>query len=68
VTGAIVNYHPGLKADQNLLLASQRALDRRDYLAVAEASAVLLPQVCRADLYALVAAWASPISPAPWCT
>ncbi len=63
--GAIVNYHPGLKADHNLLLASQRPLDRRDYLAVAGASAVLLPQVCRPDLYALVAALNKPHFPRP---
>jgi ribosomal protein S6--L-glutamate ligase len=65
VPGNIVNYHPGLKADQNLLLASQRPLDRRDYLAVAGAAAVLLPQVCRADLYALVAALGKPHFPRP---
>ncbi|CAO0822571.1 ATP-grasp domain-containing protein [Desulfarculales bacterium] len=63
--GAIVNYHPGLKADHNLLLASQRPLDRRDYLAVAKAAAVLLPQICRPDLYALVAALNKPHFPRP---
>lgn len=63
--GAVVNYHPGLKAEANLLLASQRPLGRADYLAVAGASAVLLPQVCRADLYALVAALGKPHFPRP---
>lgn len=63
--GVIVNYHPGLKADHNLLLASRRPLDRRDYLAVARAAAVLLPQVCRPDLYALVASLNKPHFPRP---
>ncbi len=62
---AIVSYHPGLTADQNLLLASQRPLDRRDYLAVAGAAAVLLPQVCRPDLFALVTALGRPHFPRP---
>lgn len=65
MSGAIVNYHPGLKADHNLLLVSQRPLDRRDYLAVAGAAAVLLPQVCRPDLYALVACLDKPHFPRP---
>ncbi|MBI4798616.1 MAG: hypothetical protein HY794_07770 [Desulfarculus sp.] len=65
MSGAIVNYHPGLKAEVNLLLVSRRPLDRRDYLAVAGASAVLLPQVCRPDLHALVASLNKPHFPRP---
>lgn len=62
---AIVNYHPGLLADHNLLLASQRPLGRRDYVAVAGAAAVLLPQVCRPDLYGLVSSLGRPHFPRP---
>ncbi len=61
----IINYHPGLVADRNLLLTSQRPLDRRDYLAMAGAAAVLLPQVCRPDLYGLVSSLGLPHFPRP---
>lgn len=63
--GPVLSYHPGLEADHNLLLASRRPLDRRDYLAVARAGAVLLPQVCPPDLHALVLALAKPHFPRP---
>lgn len=63
--GPIVSYHPGLVADQNLLLVSQRPVDERDRQAVAGASAVLLPQVCRRDLHALVASLGKPHFPRP---
>lgn len=65
MSGVIVNYHPGLRADVNLLLVSRRPLGRADYLAVAGAAAVLLPQVCRPDLYALVASLNKPHFPRP---
>jgi ribosomal protein S6--L-glutamate ligase len=65
VTGPIVSYHPGLVAEENLLLVSQRPLDERDHLAVARAAAVLLPQVCRPDLHALVAGLGKPHFPRP---
>jgi ribosomal protein S6--L-glutamate ligase len=63
--GPIVSYHPGLAAEENLLLVSQRPLDERDREAVARAAAVLLPQVCRPDLYALVAETGKPHFPRP---
>lgn len=53
---AIVSYHTGLEAEANFVLISQRPLERADALALASAEAVLLPQVCRSDLCALVAA------------
>lgn len=61
----IVSYHTGLQAEVNLALISQRPLGRPDALAVAGAAAVLLPQVCRSDLYALVAASGRPHFPRP---
>lgn len=63
--GPILSYHPGLAAGRNLLLTSRRPLDRRDYLAVAGAAAVLLPPVCRPDLFNLVAALGKPHFPRP---
>jgi ribosomal protein S6--L-glutamate ligase len=63
--GPIVSYHPGLVAEENLLLVSQRPLDERDRQAVARAAAVLLPQVCRPDLHALVAGLGKPHFPRP---
>lgn len=64
-TGPIVSYHPGLVAEENLLLVSQRPLDERDRRAVAAAAAVLLPQVCRPDLHALVSGLGKPHFPRP---
>ncbi len=61
----IVSYHPGLEGDINLVLVSQRSLDQRDRRAVREAAAVLLPQICRRDLFALVAASGKPLFPNP---
>jgi ribosomal protein S6--L-glutamate ligase len=65
VAGPIVSYHPGLAAEQNLLLVSQRPLDEGDRQAVAKAAAVLLPQVCRPDLHALVTSLGKPHFPRP---
>jgi ribosomal protein S6--L-glutamate ligase len=61
----IVSYHPGLEADINLLLVSQRPLERRDRQAMLAAGAVLLPQVCRRDLFALASASGRPLFPNP---
>jgi len=61
----IVSYHPGLEADVNLVLVSQRPLERRDRRAVLAAGAVLLPQVCRRDLFALASAGGRPLFPNP---
>ncbi|MCF8034833.1 MAG: hypothetical protein K9K66_16655 [Desulfarculaceae bacterium] len=61
----IVSYHPGLNADINLVLISQRPLDRRDREVVRSAAAVLLPQVCRRDLFALASASGRPLFPNP---
>ncbi|MFH1060952.1 MAG: hypothetical protein V1797_19995, partial [Pseudomonadota bacterium] len=63
--GPVLSYHPGLAAQRNLLLVSQRPLDRRDFMAVAGAAAVLLPAVCRPDLFLLVASLGKPHFPRP---
>jgi len=63
--GAILSYHTGLQAEVNLALISQRPLTQADAQAVAAAAAVLLPLVCRPDLYALVAACGRPHFPRP---
>ena len=52
--GHILSYHPGIVAQENLLLVSQRALGPADRRAVEGAAAVILPQACRADLWWLV--------------
>ncbi|MEW5911791.1 MAG: hypothetical protein AB1814_04500 [Thermodesulfobacteriota bacterium] len=63
--GTILSYHTGLQAEVNLALISQRALTAADAQAVAQAAAVLLPQVCRPDLYGLVQAHGRPHFPRP---
>ncbi len=65
MTGAIVSYHPGLAAEVNMLLVSQRPLDTGDRAALAGAAAVLLPQVCRPDLHDLVRSLGKPHFPRP---
>ncbi len=62
---SIVSYNPGLVAQRNLLLVSQRPLGREDHEALANASAVILPQACRRDLYCLVAGLGLPHFPRP---
>ncbi len=54
MNGPIVSYHPVVTAERNLMLTSQRPLDQRDQKALTGAAAVLLPQLCRPDLYELV--------------
>jgi ribosomal protein S6--L-glutamate ligase len=61
----IVSYHPGLEADINLVLVSQRPLDERDREATGQAAAILLPQICRADLFELAQASGAPFFPNP---
>ena len=61
----IVSYHPGLEADINLVLVSQRPLDARDREATGQAAAILLPQICRADLFELAQASGAPFFPNP---
>lgn len=61
----IVSYHPGLEADINLVLVSQRPLDERDREVAGQAAAILLPQVCRADLFALAQSGGAPFFPNP---
>ncbi len=61
----IVSYHTGLQAEVNLALISQRPLERSDALALIGAGAVLLPQACRPDLWALAAACGAPLFPRP---
>lgn len=63
----IVSYHPGLEADINLMLVSQRPLDERDREATGQAAAILLPQICRADLFELAQASGAPFSPIRRC-
>ncbi len=63
--GRIVSYHPALEADHNLLLISQRPLGPEDSQALARAAVVLLPQVCRPDLYRLVLKSGLPHFPRP---
>ena len=65
MTRPLVSYHPGLDADINLVLVSQRPLDQRDQKVMLSASAVLLPQVCRRDLFALASACGRPLFPNP---
>ncbi|MCB2227009.1 MAG: hypothetical protein KQH53_10065 [Desulfarculaceae bacterium] len=65
MTRPIVSYHPGLDADQNLVLISQRPLEPRDAELMREAAVILLPQVCRRDLFALAAASGRPLFPNP---
>ncbi|MBU1275849.1 MAG: hypothetical protein KJ720_10775 [Proteobacteria bacterium] len=61
----IVSYHPGLEADINLVLVSQRPLDDHDREVAREAGAILLPQICRADLFALARESGAPFFPNP---
>ncbi|MCB2193691.1 MAG: hypothetical protein KQI62_19100 [Deltaproteobacteria bacterium] len=61
----IVSYHPGLEADINLVLVSQRPLDQHDREVAGRAAAILLPQVCRADLFDLAQASGAPFFPNP---
>jgi ribosomal protein S6--L-glutamate ligase len=51
---AIVSYHPLIQAADNRLLVSQRPLDQGDFDALQAADAVVLPHLCRPDLYELV--------------
>ena len=62
---SIVSYHPGLEADINLVLVSQRPLDDHDREVAGQAAAILLPQVCRADLFALAQDSGAPFFPNP---
>jgi len=50
----IISYHPLIQAADNRLLVSQRPLDDGDRQAVEGADAVVLPHLCRPDLYELV--------------
>jgi ribosomal protein S6--L-glutamate ligase len=59
----ILSFHPTLAADHNRLLVSQRPLNPGDVAAVCRAQAVLLPQICRRDLYTLVAGLGVPHFP-----
>lgn len=59
----IVSYHPLIQAADNRLLVSQRPLDQEDHQALAEADAVVLPHLCRPDLYELVASLKKPHFP-----
>ncbi len=59
----IVSYHPLIQAADNRLLVSQRPLDQGDQQAVADASAVVLPHLCRPDLYELVTSLQKPHFP-----
>ncbi len=61
----IVSYHPGLEADINLVLVSQRPLDSQDRQVAREAGAILLPQICRPDLFALAQTSGAPFFPNP---
>lgn len=65
MTGPIVSFHPAIEAEENLLLTSQRPLDANDRAAVSRAAAVVLPQICRPDLYSLVAGLNKPHFPRP---
>lgn len=58
-----MSFHPALAAEDNRLLVSQRPLNPGDLRAVARAGAVLLPQACRRDLYALAAGLGKPLFP-----
>jgi ribosomal protein S6--L-glutamate ligase len=61
----IVSYNPALEADRDLLLTSQRPLGPEDEEAIGSAGAVLLPQVCRRDLWHLVTRHQKPHFPNP---
>lgn len=61
----IVSYHPGLEADINLVLVSQRPLEESDRRLALSAGAILLPQICRPDLFALALASGAPFFPNP---
>lgn len=52
--GTVVSYHPLIQAPDNRLLVSQRSLDQGDNQALESAAAVVLPHLCRPDLYDLV--------------
>jgi glutathione synthase/RimK-type ligase-like ATP-grasp enzyme len=59
----IVSYHPLIQADDNKLLVSQRPLDQEDSQAIADSDAVVLPHLCRPDLYELVTSLKKPHFP-----
>lgn len=65
MSGPIVSYHPTIQGDENFLLFSQRPLNQGDRQAISRAGAVLLPQVCREDLFALVQEMGRPHFPRP---
>ena len=59
----IVSFHPLIQASGNRLLASQRPLDEQDRQALSDADAVVLPHLCRPDLYEMVSGLGKPHFP-----
>jgi ribosomal protein S6--L-glutamate ligase len=59
----IVSFHPLIQARDNRLLESQRPLDEEDRKAVEAAAAVVLPHLCRPDLYELIVSLKKPHFP-----
>jgi ribosomal protein S6--L-glutamate ligase len=59
----VVSYHPLIQAADNRLLVSQRPLDQGDQDALQIADAVVLPHICRSDLYELVSQFNKPHFP-----
>lgn len=59
----VVSFHPLIEAADHRLLVSQRPLDEADRAAVAQADAVVLPHICRGDLYELVSGLKKPLFP-----
>lgn len=61
----LLSFHPVLEGDQNRLLDASVALGPVEERLVQNAAAVILPQVCRQDLYCLVKKYQKPCFPRP---
>jgi ribosomal protein S6--L-glutamate ligase len=59
----VASFHPLISAPESRLLVSQRPLDSGDVRAVARSRAVVLPQLCRRDLYCLAVGLGKPVFP-----
>ena len=61
----LLSFHPALEGDENRLLDPALSLGPLEERLVANAGAVILPQVCRQDLYCLVKKYQKPCFPRP---